>query len=336
MNRHHYFAYGLHLACDFELPELVAWLGDADHRPDVWIQLQQALSPAEVEQVAGAGQGLEFGERSSRLLFQVARFTVRDGAQVTVEPVEGHDVASWRVPLLGSVLAVLLEQRGVFALHAGALSFDAGAAAFLGDKGQGKSTLNAALSCAGYALLSDDVVGLQWADATSSAAPLALPGFSQVKLASASLRAVTGQNPAAWPSVAPGLVGLDKRSFQAPLEARARPLRALFVLHSLADDEADEGDEAGKETSGQVASAQPGLRLRRLGAQEALAQLIPHTFGARFGENYLRGERRKAHFLSCARLVSACAVWELSRRRDLNLLPATVALIARAMGQEPA
>ena len=207
---------------------------------------------------------------------------------------------------------------------------------FWGDKGQGKSTLNAALSQAGFPLLSDDVVALQMPASPISAPvspassdrandranapaahPLALCGFSQVKLSVDSLRAVTGADDAqTWPEVAPGLEGLDKRSFRAPLAAQPAPLRALFVLHSSGD----------AQDSGEV-------RVRQLSVQQALAQLIPHTFGARFGETYLQGERKKTHFLSCARLVNSCAIWELGRPRDLALLPATVERIARAMAE---
>lgn len=339
----HYRAYGLHLSSDFELPELTP-LSPAPGvlpAPDIWIERGETITPATLERAAQENTALEFGARRSRLLFQVARFTISEGRRVTVEPMEGQDAASWRVALLGSVMAVLLEQRDLFVLHAGALAFDAGAAAFLGDKGQGKSTLNAALSGAGYPLLSDDVVGLEMprsapsgvaaagsAAAGSAAAagafglPLVWPGFSQIKLSPESLRAATGENPDEWPAVAPDFADFDKRSFRAPLAPDPLPLRALFVLHWASETE--------------VAQDDGGLWARRLGAPQALTQIIPHTFGARFGPGYLQGERRKTHFLDCAQVVNRCAVWRLSRPRDLSLLPATVELIARIMAEPDA
>ena len=332
----HYRAYDLHIASDFELPELCAWPGATADAPDVTIILGAMLEGEKLEEAHRAEQELKWGERQSCLYFQIARFTVSDGNHVLVEPVEGYGPAAWRVPLLGSVLAALLEQRGLFALHAGALIFDNGAAAFLGDKGQGKSTLNAALSHAGFPLLNDDVTALQMPEgATGEAkgAPCALPGFSQVKLRPDAVRAATGTDPDQWHFVAPEIAELDKRAFQAPLAQTSAPLRALFVLHSAPDEAVP--DEAATGTAQTIAdSAENGLRLRRLSAQEALAQLIPHTFGARFGAGYLEGTRRKAHFLDCARLVNLCPVWELTRPRDLALLPATIDLIARVMAED--
>ena len=326
----HYRAYELHLASEFELPELAPWPGDLDAAPDISVVLGAPLCAAALERALEVGEALQWGAREARLLFHLARFTVTQGARVVVEPVEGYGPPSWRLPLLGSVLAALLEQRGLFALHAGALVFESGAAAFLGDKGQGKSTLNAALSRAGFSLLSDDVVALQMPAPASSDAPLALPGFSQIKLVPDAVRAVTGDEVSLWPAVAPELTQMDKRSFQAPLAHQSAPLRALFMLHSAPN------DETPAQASGAETIDGDGVRLRRLSAQEALAQLIPHTFGARFGPRYLTEGRRKTHFLNCARLVSSCAVWELSRPRDLALLPRTVELIARAMQTEEA
>ena len=339
----HYRAYNLHIACDFELPELSPWPGESNASPDVRIVTGEPLATAFVEREIAAGDEVQWGARQARLLFLLARFTVRDGNHVMIEPLEGYGPSSWRVPLLGSVMAVLLEQRGLFALHGGALVFESGAAVFLGDKGQGKSTLNAALNCAGFPLLNDDVTGLQMPDKSALQAtgkPLALPGFSQVKLLPDAARAATGRDSTQWPPLAPEIEDFDKRAFQASLARHEAPLRALFVLHSALDEAAlDEAalDEAGKTGVEELPVAdieEHGLRLRRLGAQEALAQLIPHTFGARFGAGYLEGERRKRHFLDCALLINSCAIWELRRPRDLTLLPATVELIARVMADD--
>ncbi len=334
----HYGAYDLHIACDFELPELPAWRHDTDGAPDVCIVTGETLALAVAERALAQEGEVQWEAQQARLLFLLARFTVRDGNHILVEPLEGYGPASWRLPLLGSVLAVLLEQRGLFALHGGALAFGNGAAVFLGEKGQGKSTLNAALNCAGFPLLNDDVTALQMPHGFKGA-PLALRGFAQVKLLPDAVRAATGNDATEWPNLAPEIDDFDKRAFQASLAQRNAPLRAIFVLHSAPDEAVP--DEAAPTNASHLGVAdadmeENGLRLRRLGAQEALAQLIPHTFGARFGTGYLEGERRKRHFLDCALLINACAVWELTRPRDLTRLPATVELIGRVMAADAA
>ena len=338
-----YQAYGLTLCSEFALPELPV-APDSNSPPDVFIELGTCLKTAPVDNLgrpeAGLGKSHAFETGKAMLFFSsVGRFTVTDGRHILVEPLEGLGPSSWRLPLLGSVLALLLEQRDFFVLHAGALDMGGFAAAFLGRKGQGKSTLNAALSVAGYPLLSDDVVALRWHDFSNlplgnhqqnsnddQTQPLVWPGFSQVKLRPDATRAVLKEE-GNWPAVAPELVQspFSKISFPAPLATRPLPLRHLFVLASLPDMESPLRNEAVGEN----------VRLRRLAPQEAFFQLLPNTYGARFGESYLKDARKKTHFAACARLVRECQIWELARRRDLALLPSTLEAIAQTVGATP-
>jgi len=81
---------------------------------------------------------------------------------------------------------VLLGQVGVFAvqrlgrpvLHAGAVITDRGAAVFLGDKGQGKTTMLSAFMVRGHAVLTDDALPL----GVSSSGVLGFPGVPVVRL----------------------------------------------------------------------------------------------------------------------------------------------------------
>ena len=317
-------SHGLTFACDFNLPELLR--ASDDQPPHVVIQVGDYIS-SEVVRSAGSPNFvlenvIDFQVGESSLFFsEVGRFTVTQGRHILIEPLQGTNPSTWRLPLLGSILALLLEQRGLFVLHAGAVDMGGFAAAFLGEKGQGKSTLNAALASAGYPLFADDVVALTWPD-DKQPYPLTLCGFAQIKLVPDAVRGVLQSEPGTLPAVAPELAEVDKRSFMAPLAVRPAPLRHLFVLSSLPDEIQDEVQDE-------------GFQLRALTPQEALLQIMPHTFGARFGEMYLKDERKKAHFRQCARVVNECQVWELARRRDLALLPATIAAIARAVGASP-
>lgn len=331
-----YRVYGLSLVCDFELPELSPPLDETDGKDtpaDIIIELGAFLFPDDVKRdfASGAmpGHGLTFGEQQSQLFFaRVGRFTASEGRHILVEPLEGLRASTWRLPLLGAVLALLLEQRGLFVLHAGAVDMGGFAAAFLGDKGQGKSTLNAAMAVAGFPLFSDDAVALEWADAESDTFPTALCGFAQIKLVPDAVRAVLDTEPLDLDLVAPDVEEIDKRSFMAPLAMQPLPLRHLFVLTSLEEEVAEAGQEKIEVALAPIETPE-GVILRVLAPQEALLHLIPHTFGCRFGDLYLQGERKITHFRACAHLVSRCQVWELSRRRDLALLPATVAAITR-------
>ncbi len=316
------FAYGLRFQSQFALPDLPAF--DASGGADVSIEVGRTLPLAEVEARNAPDAPIEnvlsFSENSSSLLFaQVGRFEIEGDARVLVEPLEGTSASTWRVPLLGSVLALLLEARGWLALHAGAVEMtDADgqpvACAFAADKGQGKSTLGAAFSLAGYPLFCDDVLALDFASDAPLGAPLARVGFGSMKLVPDAVRAVVGAAPDTLPRVAPELDGMglvDKQYFMAPLASAARPLRHVFLLASHDD------------------PARPDIDARALSPGEALGQLLPHTFAARWSDLYLTGARRVAHFRACAALAAHCHVWELSRRRDLALLPQTIETVTR-------
>jgi hypothetical protein len=69
--------------------------------------------------------------------------------------------ASLRHLLLDQVLPLANSCRGVFGLHGSAVVIDGEAIAFVGRGGQGKSTLAAAMTAAGAALLADDYVVVQ-------------------------------------------------------------------------------------------------------------------------------------------------------------------------------
>jgi len=315
------FAYGLRIECQFPLPDLPA--SSFDGAPDVRIELGQSISRDEALSLATSEDALhnvlQFSENHSRVLFtQVGRFSVSGGEHVLIEPLEGTSASSWRLPLLGSILALLLEARGLFALHAGAVEMKDSSGApiaitFAGDKGQGKSTLGAALSLAGFPLFCDDVLALQTGTSPRES-PLALVGFGGMKLVPDAVRALLNQSPDDLPPVAPELVrehGFDKRHFLAPLAHEPRPLRHVFLLASH--------DEPNREA----------VELRALSPQESLALLLPHSFAARWGDLYLKDARRAVHFRACAQIASNCRVWELSRRRDLSLLPQTIELLAQ-------
>lgn len=64
------------------------------------------------------------------------------------------------IQLLGLVLAVWLERRGIPTLHASSVAVDGSAVAFLGVKGGGKTTVAAGMVAAGHTLLVDDLLAL--------------------------------------------------------------------------------------------------------------------------------------------------------------------------------
>jgi HPr Serine kinase C-terminal domain len=105
----------------------------------------------------------------------IARYWVREGREIIIEPYPEADTASIRVYLLGSAIGALLFQRGLLLIHGNAIEVNGACLVCVGDSGAGKSTLAAAFLQSGYRLLADDVVPV-------TEAGLATPGFPRIKL----------------------------------------------------------------------------------------------------------------------------------------------------------
>jgi hypothetical protein len=78
--------------------------------------------------------------------------------RVIIHPFEHIKDDQIRLPLLGVVPSVVQALRGKVSLHASAVEIEGKAVGFLGDKGQGKSTLCADLVKAGHKLITDDAL----------------------------------------------------------------------------------------------------------------------------------------------------------------------------------
>jgi hypothetical protein len=166
-------AYGLFIASEIMLPELLpARQGSAI---DVTITIGKI-----------ADGGLADGEQLGPFLWSspgefwlevpgVARFLVRGGAEIVIEPAPGIDEDSVRVFLLGSAFGALLFQRGHLVLHGNAIRIGDGCMIAVGHSGAGKSTLAAGFHRRGYPVLADDVVPID-EDCR------AIPGFPRIKL----------------------------------------------------------------------------------------------------------------------------------------------------------
>ena len=119
-----------------------------------------------------------------------ARYLVTGGRDVVVEPLGGSE-REMGAFLIGQPFAALLQQRGLATLHASAVETEAGAVLFAGLKGAGKSTLLGALVERGYALLSEDLTGVE---ANADGRFLVLPASTCVRLPADSLETL-GRRP---------------------------------------------------------------------------------------------------------------------------------------------
>jgi hypothetical protein len=293
---HRYAALGLTLDCEIPCPEFSA--GDGG---PVDVRIRVGRVPEALERPIVSGVTFEADAHRVLLNFpRAARFLVRDGSEITVEPAPEASDDSVRVFLAGPALGVLLLQRGTLALHAAACASARGAILLAGASGRGKSTLLAALLARGHRMLSDDLSAVAL-DATGR--PIVHPAFARVKLFADSL----GRLGLEGPDVRPVRPGLPKYSVPATVAfcVEARPVRAVYVL------DYDSGGD---------------VRFLALAGQERLAAIRTHVYSRRLAEGL---RLHAAHFAAAAALASRVPVVRVSRPRGLGLVDGVADAIER-------
>lgn len=202
-----------------------------------------------------------------------------------------------RSDVTGRVLAAALHMAGRICLHGSAVSFPAGAVAFLAPKYHGKSTLAYALTRAGARLITDDVLPVE-----PGAPPRAIPGVPQVKLwddtaARMGVRA---------PEREPGEKHLVHDFSEESLVREPTPLIAAYLLAP-------------------VTGATASTERERLADVHAALALVRHTsLGALLG-----GSEAAVVFERAAALARAVPVYRLSVPAGLERLGAVVERLQR-------
>lgn len=305
-----YRLYGGVIESDRELPELepgadgeVIWRVEWDAQaaePERWLQHFHRLDgPVWLSSGRTAnGYLLRFPDLADFLVTPVDR-------EIRCRPVNGTPAETVRHLLLDHVIPRLLPLRGLIALHAGAVRVPGGAAGFLGEAGQGKSTLVASFGRAGFAVMTDDCLAL----AAAGDDTVALGSYSGIRL---------------WPDVIPSVCGASPRvSPVAHYSDKQRlgpstdlefitgpvPLRRLYVL-----DVAECGDPS----------------VESLDAPVALLELLKS--GYRLGDESREGLLREFGFIT--RLVSGRRVRRLRVPQDLDRLRQVHATVLADLGQD--
>jgi hypothetical protein len=296
-----YRAYGLAIRSDLLLPELDS---DAALLPDLTIRLG-ATGRALPEPASGTV--CEFGPDSQYVAWPgVGAFRIQGTDTILVEPAPGVSMPLLNLPLLGPVMALLLHLRGMLVLHASAVDLGGKAAAFVGQKGAGKSTTAAAFVSAGHRLLADDVLALDVADPTS---PRIIPAFPQLKLAEDASGSLTAEQaiPMPLPTAA---FPKQQRRLTGSFAHTPVPPGCIYVL-----------------ARGRSAAIVP------LSSAEALAALLSFSFASLFQLRKAQFDKTMAsrHLAQCAALAGHVRVARLELPTGLECLPDIVRLVASDM-----
>jgi hypothetical protein len=281
-----YIAYGLGIHSFLPFPELpfAKTRGDVIFRPG-------KLSEANFQMIDDARHFKATANEAYYALTGVATFLVREGKEVIVDLQPGADERIARLCLLGPVAAIILHQKGRLTLHASSVAVDGKGIAFLGPPGCGKSTLAAAFYRRGYEMLADDVTAIYM----DSDAPRVIPAFPQFKLWPDSIIAL-GDVPERLPAVHPDFA---KRSLKlnGGFAHFPVPLKAIYVL-----------------------APGPQVDVEPLGLQDAMKELIGHSYVTRFGNELLQETGMTLHFKRCVYLIQNANWYRFRRPRSLSSL----------------
>lgn len=263
-----YEAYGLRIASDVSLaPLLPAAAGDGP--PDLRLTLDIPLG----ERMASDA---EFGLPGDM------RVLARSGRQAFVQPGPGMGPTMLAELLAGPVLAVLMEQRGAFVLHASAVELGEAVVAFTAVSGGGKSTTAGFLAARGHVVVTDDLL------------PLRVDGGGVVCAMGPEALKLTATAGEALPELAAAAQLTDK-DWRVPTTSRTgEPRRRVSTIYTL---------ETGRQ-----------FGVRPLRGHEAVAALIRNSFCL----GVVGAARRHAHLQRCADLAARLNVRVLSRPLALD------------------
>jgi hypothetical protein len=229
--------------------------------------------------------------RTATLLDEIALnkytggFHITGGREIVVDSIGGADPELLSLMLSGRIMAYLLRQRGMLALHASGVAIDGNVVLFLGTSGAGKSTAAAAFYAAGHHVVTDDIA------AVKSVGPQSIvhPAGGRLRLFEESLSAFGGSEPA-------GVFQFDKHTFHLKQDSPPQlPLSRIYLL--------EYGDR---------------LKCEAIGAAAAVELLSRHSFVRR---HKLDQDSLAGHLSQCAAVVRNVPVLRLFRERSLTRLP---------------
>lgn len=241
-----YKAFGLNIHSEIVLPELAI---DKSDKPDLIIHFGNFDIPS--------GESIREGENFRatedsiyRFWDEIGKFKVSNGNEIIIKPAEDVNEVVLRSFILGTVIATLLYQRGLFVIHSSAVNVNGNVIAFLGNKGYGKSTTAMTFYREGYPIIADDYIAID----PENDIPLVYPGFPSLRLSYKS----RGHGNFSLKRVHYKDQEIDKIHVSADsnFSLKEIPLKKLYVLKR--------GEN---------------LRISDFKPQEALMKLVENTFG---------------------------------------------------------
>ncbi|CEL25015.1 phosphoenolpyruvate carboxykinase (ATP) [Methanobacterium formicicum] len=271
-----YKVFGLEISSEIELPGMM----EGSDKPEVKI-IQGEVDPFQVSKAEVEGDNyLVNGDDVYLWWDDIGKVKISKGELITVESdkdLESSDELNLIPFILGPVMALLLHQRGFLVLHGSAVNTGTGAVAFLGHRGNGKSTTAIHLYVEGYPLVADDILAIKFDD---EGLPVVYPGYPHVRLSDEAYNQVKDYTDILTPiRTLVGKVFCDASHQFSPEPVK---LEKIYVIEKVQPD----------------SGATMGISV--LKSQENLIDLIRHSVANRIFQH----TTQKENLISCAQLVN--------------------------------
>lgn len=295
-----YLAYGLTICSQLSIPEFIS---KEVINPDVTITVQQELNIADYipKDAIAKFWCLKIGQQQSTFYVRDAGvFLIENGDRVIFIPTENPCKELIRISLIETVMAIVLQQRGLLVLHGSGININGNGVVFVGKSGQGKSSTAGALHRYGYEIITDDVAPIN----LTHKEPTIAPGFPQLKLGE-EIAAELGHDFATLPIFYPSEAKRcyrPKQNFSLAL----LPLKRIYILTDASE-----------------------FEIEALRPSEAVFELSCNSRPTSL--SYIRD---KEHFLRCVAFAQKFTIHRLKRPRNLQLLPQLVKTVEEDLARE--
>jgi hypothetical protein len=297
-NLYSYYAYGLGIHSDFEIHEFIGKETPAD--VSIVLDRDRLLADHLPPEVINKPWALQV-ERKKGLVYvkDVGLFTLEGGKQIIITPTSKALEAMIRFYLVGTVMAILLYQRQFLVLHGSVIEVDGQAVIFLGNSGDGKSSVAAALHAHGYHLINDDVAPVSLEQEKA----ILQPGFPQIKMSRETAKVLNYD----FESLPLLHSAEEKRNYRPQYTCAPKPMtiRRVYVLGYSRE-----------------------FAVKPIPNAIAVKELSRHS---RPTTLYHQGDA--LHFFQCANLVKQQPIYNLVRPQNLELLPQIVDFIEKNLAE---
>ena len=289
----HYNAFGLEISSEIELPGMIK----GSLKPDVIIKIGSVNLPSSADVDEGPNYLVE-GDNVYLWWDDIGQVQISDGKTVVVSPIanlDGSDGVNIIPFLLGPIMAILLHQRGFLVLHGSSVRRNNSAIAFLGHRGNGKSTTAINLYKNGYPLVTDDILAVKFSE---EGLPVVYPGYPHVRLGKDSYEHVKDDTGILTPLKT--IVGKIFCDASYGFSTKPVILEKIYVI--------EKADEMG---------------ISVLKSQENLIDLIRHSVANRIFQKSAQKENLRA----CAQLVNNVNIHRLEIAHSFNNIPELIRII---------